>query len=76
MQLSFDAADRLVELVEARGGSVAAGEAARSLFALASAPAAASVPLNRRNSRRSIPGVSGRALVSFGFIVISLTGGT
>lgn len=40
MQLSFDAADRLVELVEARGGSVAAGEAARTLFALASAPAA------------------------------------
>jgi len=40
MQLSFDAADRLVELVEARGGSVPAGEAARNLFALASAPVA------------------------------------
>jgi len=40
VQLSFDAADRLVELVEARGGSIGAGEAARSLFALASAPAA------------------------------------
>ncbi len=40
MQLSFDAADRLVELVEARRGPVAAEEAARVLFALASAPAA------------------------------------
>ena len=40
MQLSFDAADRLVELVEARGGSMPAGEAARTLFALASAPVA------------------------------------
>ena len=40
MQLSFDAADRLVELVEARRGPVAADEAARSLFALASAPTA------------------------------------
>jgi DNA polymerase-3 subunit epsilon len=40
MQLSFDAADRLVELVEARRGPVAADEAARVLFALASAPSA------------------------------------
>jgi DNA polymerase-3 subunit epsilon len=40
MQLSFDAADRLVELVEARRGPVAADEAARVLFALASAPTA------------------------------------
>ncbi len=40
MQLSFDAADRLVELVEARRGSVPVDEAARSLFALASAPTA------------------------------------
>ena len=40
MQLSFDAADRLVELVEARRGPVEATEAARSLFALASAPTA------------------------------------
>ena len=39
MQLSFDAADRLVELVEVRG-ALPAGEAARSLFALASPPAA------------------------------------
>ncbi len=38
MQLCFDAADRLVELVEARRGPVPAGEAARTLFALASAP--------------------------------------
>jgi DNA polymerase III epsilon subunit family exonuclease len=38
MQLSFDAADRLVELVEARRGPVAADEAARVLFALATAP--------------------------------------
>ena len=40
MQLSFDAADRLVELVQARRGPVAADEAARALFALASAPTA------------------------------------
>ncbi len=40
MQLSFDAADRLVELVEARRGPVPAEDAARVLFALASAPAA------------------------------------
>ncbi len=38
MQLSLDAADRLVELVEERRGPVAADEAARHLFALASAP--------------------------------------
>jgi DNA polymerase III subunit epsilon len=40
MQLAFDAADRLVELVEERRGPVAAEEAARSVFALAHAPAA------------------------------------
>jgi DNA polymerase-3 subunit epsilon len=40
VQLSFDAADRLVELVEARRGPVSAPEAARALFALASAPTA------------------------------------
>jgi DNA polymerase-3 subunit epsilon len=40
VQLSFDAADRLVELVQARHGPVPADEAARTLFALASAPAA------------------------------------
>lgn len=40
MQLSFDAADRLVELVELSRGPVPAAEAARSLFALASAPTA------------------------------------
>jgi DNA polymerase III epsilon subunit family exonuclease len=39
-QLAFDAADRLVDLVEERRGPVAAEEAARALFALASAPAA------------------------------------
>ncbi|HWM14553.1 MAG TPA: exonuclease domain-containing protein [Gaiellaceae bacterium] len=39
MQLAFDAADRLVELVEERRGPVSAEEAARSLFALARAPA-------------------------------------
>ncbi|HXV95674.1 MAG TPA: exonuclease domain-containing protein [Gaiellaceae bacterium] len=38
MQLAFDAADRLVELVEERRGPVPAGEAARALFALAHAP--------------------------------------
>jgi DNA polymerase III epsilon subunit family exonuclease len=40
MQLRLDAADRLVELVEERRGSVPADEAARALFALASAPVA------------------------------------
>ncbi len=39
MQLSFDAADRLVELVRARCGAVSAEEAARVLFALERAPA-------------------------------------
>jgi len=39
MQLSFDAADRLVELVHARRGAVAAEDAARVLFALERAPA-------------------------------------
>lgn len=40
MQLSFDAADRLVELVQARRGPVPVEEAACRLFALASAPTA------------------------------------
>ncbi len=40
MQLSFDAADRLVELVEARHGAIPVDEAARTLFALQSAPTA------------------------------------
>jgi DNA polymerase III epsilon subunit family exonuclease len=39
MQLSFDAADRLVELVQAHGGGLDAVEAARVLFALEHAPA-------------------------------------
>ncbi|MBD0291785.1 MAG: 3'-5' exonuclease, partial [Thermoleophilia bacterium] len=39
MQLSLDAADRLVELVQARGGRVPAADAARVLFALSHAPA-------------------------------------
>ncbi len=39
MQLSFDAADRLVELVEARHGPVPAEDAARSLYALRHVPA-------------------------------------
>ena len=38
MQLRFDCADRLVELVEERGGPVLADEAARRLFALRQAP--------------------------------------
>jgi DNA polymerase III subunit epsilon len=38
MQLAFDAADRLVELVEERRGPVPPEEAARTLFALAHAP--------------------------------------
>lgn len=36
MQLAFDSADRLVELLEERGAPVAASDAARSLFALRS----------------------------------------
>ena len=39
MQLAFDSADRLVELVEERRAPVPAEEAARRLYALASAPA-------------------------------------
>jgi DNA polymerase III epsilon subunit family exonuclease len=40
MQLTFDAADRLVELVQARRGALNVEEAARVLFALERAPAA------------------------------------
>jgi DNA polymerase III epsilon subunit family exonuclease len=40
VQLSFDAADRLVELAHERRGAVAPEEAARTLFALERAPAA------------------------------------
>jgi DNA polymerase III epsilon subunit family exonuclease len=40
MQLAFDAADRLVELIHARRGAVTFEEAARALFALERAPAA------------------------------------
>ncbi|HXG75697.1 MAG TPA: exonuclease domain-containing protein, partial [Gaiellaceae bacterium] len=40
MQLAFDAADRLVELLHARRGPVGAEEAARALFALERAPEA------------------------------------
>jgi DNA polymerase III epsilon subunit family exonuclease len=39
MQLTFDAADRLVELVHAKHGAVTSEEAARVLFALERAPA-------------------------------------
>src|ERR671911_434051 len=39
MQLSFDAADRLVELVEARHGPVSAEAAAQALYALRHVPA-------------------------------------
>ena len=39
MQLAFDAADRLVELVQSRRGPVVAEEAARSLYALRHVPA-------------------------------------
>ena len=39
MQLTFDAADRLVELVEERRGPLSVEEAARCLFALRQAPA-------------------------------------
>ena len=39
MQLTLDAADRLVELIEEQGGVVPVEEAARSLFALSRAPA-------------------------------------
>jgi DNA polymerase III epsilon subunit family exonuclease len=39
MQLAFDSADRLVELVEERRGPVAAEEAARGLYALRHVPA-------------------------------------
>ena len=39
MQLSFDAADRLVELIHARRGAVCTEDAARVLFAIERAPA-------------------------------------
>jgi DNA polymerase-3 subunit epsilon len=40
VQLAFDSADRLVELIEERGGPLPAVSAARSLYALRSAPEA------------------------------------
>jgi DNA polymerase III epsilon subunit family exonuclease len=40
VQLSFDAADRLVELIHARRGAVSPEDAARALFALERAPVA------------------------------------
>jgi DNA polymerase III epsilon subunit family exonuclease len=40
VQLTLDAADRLVELLTVRRGPVAAGDAARALYALSSAPVA------------------------------------
>ena len=52
MQLSFDAADRLVELVEERRGPVPAEEAARALFALAPRPGRARAVAARRRRRR------------------------
>ena len=45
MQLAFDAADRLVELLEERRGPVRAEEAASVLFALERAPAALALSL-------------------------------
>lgn len=45
MQLSFDAADRLVDLVEARRGPIPASDAAQALFALSSAPTAIALSL-------------------------------
>jgi DNA polymerase III epsilon subunit family exonuclease len=39
VQLAFDSADRLVDLIEERGASVPAEEAARFLFALSTVPA-------------------------------------
>jgi DNA polymerase III epsilon subunit family exonuclease len=39
VQLAFDAADRLVELIEERRGPLAVGDAARHLYALRQAPA-------------------------------------
>jgi DNA polymerase III epsilon subunit family exonuclease len=41
VQLAFDAADRLVDLIHARRGPVGCDDAARALFALASAPTGA-----------------------------------
>ena len=63
MQLSFDAADRLVELVEARHGPVPAEDAAQELYALRHVP----VGLARccsRTSSRATPGSPGAARAS------------
>jgi hypothetical protein len=51
MQLTFDAADRLVELVQARRGAVTAEEAARVLFALERAPRRLLVACSTMSSR-------------------------
>ena len=51
MQLSFDAADRLVELVEARHGPVPAEDAARTLYSLRHVPAGLARYCSRTSSR-------------------------
>ena len=65
MQLAFDAADRLVELVEERRGPVPAEEAARSLFALAHAPVAlAPVPMREgHDAPRAPPPLGGGVVI-------------
>ena len=51
MQLAFDSADRLVELVEERRGAVSAEEAARVLFALGHVPGALNMAVGEMEAR-------------------------
>jgi DNA polymerase III epsilon subunit family exonuclease len=81
MQLSFDAADRLVELIHARRGAVAPEEAARVLFALERAPATLAHSLladvvdgdariEWRGTRVGLAGGSGETLIEDAELVV------
>ena len=59
MQLAFDSADRLVELVQARRGPVPLEDAARTLFALRHVPVGPRARAARRTSSKATRGSPG-----------------
>src|SRR5580704_4573901 len=83
MQLAIDSLDRLVELVEERGGRVRASEAARHLFAVRQAPeglarllleplVADDARLGWRGTFVSLASTPDPLLVETGFVVFDL----
>jgi DNA polymerase III subunit epsilon len=81
VQLSFDAADRLVELIHARRGAVSPEEAARVLFALERAPATlahslladvvdADARIEWRGNRVGLAGGSGETLIEEAELIV------